>query len=281
MPIYSHSSYLDTPPGFGTWDWFRQEVGRALRDIQRRQDPDEDVYGPNPDILSTAEDNYINSIVHRGASRFYHPEPVGGVFHRWSFLSTSISVPISSDTADYELPDDCGGIIGDFSYSSGDNTYSRVRKTSVESILDRRSVNTTITSHPTLFAERPRGTQGVKHQNWEVLVWPDPNGDYTLKGTMQVEPRLMNSNQQYPYGGTAHTQGLLSAMLATLEVDQGSGNARQADHERLLSASIKSDVQMHRAENLGYNGNAVGSTRGGVEMRKGGYFQNYDPVTLS
>lgn len=169
--------------------------------------------------LSANEQSIVNDVVKAGESQFYNPPPILGekLSHVWSFLTPTLTQEIDADDADYDLPDDFGGFVdGSLYFATDDNAWYPVKLTGVGKILHLRQQETT-TGQPQLAATQFKTTAQVGGQRHELVLWPTPGEDYTLKGVYYSNPNAMADDATYPFGGQPHADALIQSCLAAAE----------------------------------------------------------------
>lgn len=248
-------------PEHGTYRWFQSQLGRRMQ------------LGPNPDTWQHDEIEEVYDLINRGANQVYYPPAITGPPHKWSFLKVEYRQQLSTNDADYTLPDDCGGIVGRLAFSQDDSGYTNIAKTTVQNILSKRSVNTDVSGYPTLYAERPGRTDGQEAQPRLLMLWPDPDAAYTVHGEYEVEPQPLSDERPHPYGGKWLVEALLASML------QLADPRMMPQFEQALSAAIQYDLMHHQPEFLGKN---LNGNRGWSSTRDSrGRFENFDNVTYN
>lgn len=229
--------------------------------------------------LSSDETDNIASIIKSGLRKFYYPHIVDpNIRHIWSFLRVRLTLPLSSNVNEYELPDDFGGMTGEMHFKLEDQGYREVVKVNDNKILRLRSRNLSVSSFPMYYAERPEKATGTLGQKWILMVWPDPDGNYTLNGRYWVHPQALTSSLDVPYGGLEHSETILEACLAAAEqqIDGQQGIHTRA-FERALQASIQYDQMSHRPDTLGVD--TPYSNAGDEGIRPDGRYENYNVIT--
>jgi hypothetical protein len=193
---------------------------------------------------------------------FHGPTQLGQV--QWSFLKPLMSISTVSAKSDYPLPDDYGGLTGAVTISTTSTSYSPIRKISSNAIMEMRSRNPSQTGVPHEVAVRAIRADGAQGQRWELMVWPTPDGAYTLQLPTFVLPGKLSATNQYPYGGAAHSETILASCLAAAERKRhNTQGVNYARFMELLMASQSLDGKQHRPDYLGYNGDGSDGRRHG------------------
>lgn len=207
--------------------------------------------------LTSEEQANIDSIIRNGLRKFYYPQIVNAQYnHDWSFLKPVFTLVTVSGKSDYTQEGDFGGLAGDLQFSPDDNQGGPILKVPENTILEMRSWSTDTSGAPSHYAERPVRSGGLESQRWQIMLWPEPDGEYELKGRFRVSPNALTATQKYPYGGVEHAQTILEACLAEAEIqiDRQPGPHSTA-FLTALAASIAYDQRGHSPDYLGYNGN--------------------------
>lgn len=257
-------AYSRKRPEYGSYRWYQSQLGRL--------DPQ---VGPDPDTWESGAVEFYHDIINRGAMRVYFLDDLSdGYSHKWKFLRTRFTLQTTSSKADYTLPDDCGGIVGNLAFDSSDSGYSTVYKSSSEEILKWRSINTDVSSYPERFAEEWTDDAGLSSQGRRLMLWPTPDANYTLNGLMDVTPVEMNEDTRpFGYGGRPLVETLLSSMLAILDPNQ------DGYYRTRLRAAVQHDETHAIPEFLGKN---LNGRKGWLRARDdGGRFTEFNPVTYS
>ena len=173
---------------------------------------------------------------------------------QWSFLSPRSTVGTVSGTKDYDLADNFGSLRSDrmtILYSSASGAFPEVMQRPEGWIRNERS-RASITGYPKYFAIRPKAFTEATGQRWEVLLWPDPDGAYTLEYRYNILRGALSSTN-YPVGGEDHAETMELLCLAAAELR----NTREvgpmaASAAEALTKSIENDSKMDSAV-LGYN----------------------------
>lgn len=215
------------------------------------------------DQVTSQERKDIEEILRRGCRRFYYPATSDpNLNHEWSFLTVAFSFNTDSSTHAYEMPPDFGGFKGWLTHAEGDTFgYIQIRKVSEDQIRLWHSGTSTSSGAPQFFCERPRHTDGMATQGWEVDLWPVPDGAYTLTGMYRVHPNALSGIRKYPYGGPDHANTLYLACMAEAELfDKSQAGDYMNQFRAALAGSIMIDRANHVAQNKGYNSGHGGVT---------------------
>ena len=229
------------------------------------------VYGPDDGSDEWAD---IEDCIKSGLRQFYAPPILPGQqgSHHWSFLKPVTELSLIATIADYDLPADFGGIDGDLTYPP--SAASRAVVIVSESAIRTLRQNSPQTGNPTHAATRPKTTDGVAGQVFEILFWPTPQSDSPLSYRYYVAPTALSHTNPYPYGPAAHSETILESCLSIAEqrLNDEKGIHWEKFLER-LSASIQFDRKTSGPDFLGYN----------ADRSDGGVFRydRFDSVTVN
>lgn len=206
---------------------------------------------------SANEQTDVDAIIQSGVRQFYYPPQIDfqgrpGYQHRWSFLYPTTTVATVADDFDTTLPDDFGGIIGDFYYAANQG-FGPCRVVNPNTVNYERQF-TNSTGRPRIAGIRPRSSTGSTGQRFEVLFFPTPDSAYTLTYRYQALLGTLTASLPYPVGGSQHSETVLESCLAVAEhrMDDERGLHYELFMER-LRASIEQDLAQ-QPRYLGYNG---------------------------
>lgn len=209
------------------------------------------VYGPDDGTQEWAD---IEDCIKSGLRQFYVPPPMQGQpgSHQWSFLRPVAQLMLAAGVADYDLPEDFGGLHGDLTYPA----YEQAKPVVVTSESAIRAIrqSRTQSGKPKQAAIRPKATDGAAAQKFEMILWPVPDCQIELTYRYFVLPQTLSNENPYPYGGQAHSETILESCLAIAEqrLNDIKGIHWEKFMER-LAASIQIDRKTSGADFLGYN----------------------------
>lgn len=226
-----------------TYNELQQAVGRYLGYGR--------IYGPDNGSAEWAD---IEDCIKSGLRQFYAPPPMesNGGLHHWSFLRPVTALSLVAGIADYDMPDDFGGLNGVMTYPD----WAASKPVIVGSESDIRTLRQLRpqTGKPTHAAIRPKASDGTAEQTFEMILWPTPDADIELTYRYYVLPRALSDTNPYPYGGAAHSETILESCLAIAE--QRLNDQKSIHWEKFLqrlAASIQIDRKTAGADFLGYN----------------------------
>lgn len=210
------------------------------------------IYGADDGSSEWAD---IEDCIKSGLRQFYSPPPIPGqeLPHEWIFLRPVTTVSLTGETQDYDLPEDFGGIDGDFTYppSLAAETVVVVGEAAIRTLRQKDPKS----GDPTHAGIRPKTTDGAAIQRHEVLFWPTPASDVSLQYSYFVLPQSLTVDNPYPYGTAMHGETILQSCLSIAEqrLNDEKGMHWEKFLER-LAASIQYDRKANNLEFIGYNG---------------------------
>jgi hypothetical protein len=178
-------------------------------------------------------------------------------------------------TGDYTLPPNVGGLVGYLTFDVDDNRLGPIERRSERDIrsLRERQVST---GTPRYAALRWRNTDGTEGQRLELMVWPIPDGDYTLGYTFDIVIDAISNDTggsfddaRYPLGGAYIGSLLKAACFAVIEQeDDDTVGTATSRYNRLLKAAIDRDRRLTRPDTLGRHAGVGASGWGRDEGRR-------------
>lgn len=219
---------------YGTPAWLRQEIGGYLK------------FGFDHKAWNATQRGRVTSIIQSGLMQVYFPPPVGdSPPHQWSFLTPVRTVSLTDGEAAYGLPDDFGGIIGDFTWQSEE--ASQAIPIVAEARLRQLQASEPLTGQPKYAAVRPTSAGGVKVTH-EVLFYPTPSSSETgavLEYRSQVVPEQLDEASDFAlqlYGSKQMAEVILASCLMVAEQREKGGPGEQAaKFQQQLAAAMAND----------------------------------------
>ena len=159
---------------------------------------------------------------------------------------------------DYELSADHGGFVGsEIFYDDSDNASTSIRLASASRILEQRQYNvgsSSPVSRPTDGAYRPKKSDNTESHRAILMVWPIPDGTYTLHYQYHAIQSPLTDEKNYPLGSTTHAETILASCLAVAEMKlTGQEGPERNNFIRLLMASVSRDRNAFRPRVFGVN----------------------------
>ncbi len=201
----------------------------------------------------------IDQVIQSGYRQFLFPHQIPGMTaHEWSFLRPFTTLVTVADDYNYTLPDAIGNIEGNMTFATTDNQTGPVVFVGEGEIRRRREANTS-TGRPQMFALKPLNvtTGASAGQRFEVILWPTPDGIYTLTYRYTALIDKLTTSLPYPLGGMIHGETILASCQARAEkeIDDVDGGPYFTEFMKRLQSSINSDRLLYGRELYGYNGN--------------------------
>lgn len=231
-------------------------------------------YGTDPSAFSVKASAHVERMLKIGYRNFlYHSmvEPEASVYV-WSFFKPLRRLQTVANQADYDLPEDFGGIEGDITFQP-DDAFRQIIMVPEGRIRKHRQHNHSA-SWPTEAAIVVLESDGVAPQRFQLMLHPAPDAAYTLTFRCNVNPRPLSSANPYPICGPEHAETLKEAILAACEKDlDDTQGVHTAAYQSLLAGSIARDRKTKSSPWIGNMNN------GGVIVED--FYRNRGIVTFN
>lgn len=193
----------------------------------------------------------IDLSIRNGWRRFLYSSLVPGTRKRWewSFLRKSWIFDTVSAKSEYLCPEDFGAHDSPIQFTTD---YRSAVPIVGEAMLRARQAEEA-TGVPQLAALVPVANPTIVPQRQTLLIFPTPDGVYSLRMLYQVNPDMLSATLTSPHGGAPHARTILLAILLESSVRIDSSRDFEKEHQEALAASIDFDQRL-RGDNLGYNG---------------------------
>lgn len=167
-----------------------------------------------------------------------------------SDLAANDAFTVLNTGADYELPEDFGGLDGPLTFSS--SSYNNKVTITGESTIRNARQRLQSSGVPQMAAIRPQVHDGRFTQRYNLLLWPTPSGKFTLSYEQIVVLPEIDADNPFPPGGAAYGELYLAACLALTEqrINDRRG-LRWDEYQERLAAMIEIDGIATGGENLG------------------------------
>jgi len=150
----------------------------------------------------------------------------------------------------YGLPDDFAYMMDDPAYET-DETPGTLANRSVSWIRHQRSGEGTVTGPPNAYAVAPRAFTTRTGQRHDLLVWPVPASNRTMRYRYRVNPDALSGDDDYPYGGAMHADTIFKCAKAAAEEHMEDKRPFWQDKAKeAMAASIDMDAR-NKPSNLG------------------------------
>lgn len=206
-----------------------------------------DVYNQVSEFLGTGSSPTgaslirAKNIVYRAYRQFLYPiHPNTGRLHLWSFLKRPLTIKTKGDQWQYQLPTDFSRMLKDPQYLDNEG-YGPLVKVSTDWIRRRRSESTSST-YPTHFALSPVSQDAALGTMWELWLWPDPSGAYSIVFTYLMVPEKPTETTDLFLGGPQASEVILQLATVIAEGQEEHGNTQKAEADRLLASMVLSDT---------------------------------------
>lgn len=198
------------------------------------------------DNWDDAQKAELDDIVQSGVRQFYWPPSVEGKMVRWSFLSPHATLSTSSGYG-YDLPDDFSG-----------NLHSVINHTTGGPLVPMNDGNllSLVTGNstqgaPAYYAVRPAPSDGSGLQKWQILLYPPPDGVYSLSYRYEVGAQKLTKTRPYPLGPVCHAETVLESCLAVAEERLNDESSLHRNRfKELLAFSVAQDASMITEESV-------------------------------
>ncbi|MBW1931467.1 MAG: hypothetical protein JRI56_00270 [Deltaproteobacteria bacterium] len=202
----------------------------------------------------------VKNIVYRGYMKFLMPlNPGDSDIYTWSFLRQEWKLSIVPNKWEYALPGDFERFFRDLEYDAGER-LANLKLVSLQTIMSNRNV-LEFSSYPEMYAIRTAKFDKSVGSQKELVVYPTPNGSYTINTTYVMTPAKPENDDDYFIGGPLESEVILQCCLAVAENEQdeviGVETQRAVD---MLQALIRKDkgespntVGMVYDRNIGFN----------------------------
>lgn len=153
---------------------------------------------------------------------------------------------------EYDLPDDFGGLVENFTYRSDQSRWQPMTRVN-EAMIRSFDSHPDLTGVPEYFAITSVAPTSSQESRARAVFYPAPDGTYTLWYRYSVVPPMLDgSTYVYAHGGAEVSETLklscLDVALSTLFRDD-SAHARFMES---LAASVQRDRRMNRPRTHGY-----------------------------
>jgi len=174
-----------------------------------------DVSGWTPEQIAR-----IDICVRDGLAQFYFPVTQDQkTVYEWSFLTPTATLALADTDQDYDLPDDCDGIIERFIVTAGSSAATVIPVVEMDELLQLSTAEAASNALPRIAAIRPKDTDPTTSasQRYEALFYPTPDGSYTVSYDYPVQVDSIGTTNTYLPGGSSHSQTIVQSCLAVAE----------------------------------------------------------------
>ena len=197
--------------------------------------------------LTSKQWDVCDACVQAGYRQFLFPPAIEGASagYEWTFMRPVSSIDTVADTADQEMPENFGRLIGNGFTFAADSQVPSVLADVGEGHIRRLRQAGSETGRPRVAGLRRVNNENAEAQRWEVMWHPTPDAVYTLEfrfGVL-VEALTETNEKVYPLGGLMHADTLRSSCLAAADarVNDVLDGVKYQDFIRRVAASIVRD----------------------------------------
>src|ERR1022692_3194860 len=133
----------------------------------------------------------LNDVVRSGIAQVYFPPPVNGekVAPDWTFLKPQSTLDLPSGQDQITLPIDFGSFVGPITVLNSASAPRLIQWTNEGKIRQMQQGFPTRTGPPLYACECPLRMNGAPQgQSKALLVYPIPDGEYTLECVYSINP---------------------------------------------------------------------------------------------
>lgn len=214
-------------------------------------------YGSESASWTDSQTVEIDRYIQAGVRQFYNPPAMQGVDpgYDWTFLRPKSSITTVAGTQTYALPRSFSRLIGDLYYDPVTHRSS-VAMTSIGRVLELTQGSSF--QHPPRVAATQLKDAGVmlQSQDYELVLWPVPDGAYTLTYEYEAYSGRLDLIRRFPLGGDKHGETILASCLAVAEMRANDQRGIQwANFESQIVGAINKDRKVG-ALHYGFMGQA-------------------------
>jgi len=143
----------------------------------------------------------------------------------------------------YDLPTNFGGLYGSGFTFRRDSTYAGQEIREVGPHELRLYDSSTLDGVPCMYCLEPIAITATASTLWKVSFAPLPNATMHLEYQYRVLPADVDSTNDYPYGGPAHSETILAAIKHAARMRVHRDESGYGDFMRKLETSVRFDRQ--------------------------------------
>lgn len=221
-------------------------------------------FGVDWTVRATTVIAQVDRYVQSGYRQFLYPpglpDPTTGqqqARHTWSFLKPTDTLTMTASATEQDLPDDFGGMDGDFTFTASDVLGDSIKVVGEQVIREKRQgVSNSDSGIPYLAAIRPKRSDGTHGQRFEVLFFPKPDSAYVVNYRYNALQAQLTTQRPWPLGGMVHSETLIESCLAKAEArgNDMAGGPHYQEFLKHLAASVAHDRSIRQPEHFGYCG---------------------------
>jgi len=150
--------------------------------------------GPNRKAWTDAQLQKIKEIFKEGMRLACNPPVIPGMTypHQWGWLKPLATITTAADDEVYDLPSDFAYVDGPMTIAPSDYMLYQPLKIVGEHQIRQRLQSTQSTGRPVEAAVRVKSPHDSSEgTQYELLLWPTPDGDYTLQYRYRINPDIL------------------------------------------------------------------------------------------
>ncbi len=207
-------------------------------------------YGTSPSGTNLTK---VQNLVYRAYRHFLYPiNPITKRKHVWSFLKKSYNVRTKNGIWKYALPNDFSRIINNPQYGDSE-PYDELVRVHPDSILSKRAL-ASVSSFPLEYALFPVSQDAEIGTQWELWLWPTPNGANSISFMYLVNPERPSATTDYFLGGPEAGEVVLEMAYALAEIQEENTSGVHGDLAQKLLESMMIADDVGTADFLGKMG---------------------------
>lgn len=207
----------------------------------------------HPATWTTKQAEEVSEAIRGGLRRFYTPPILPGerYAHEWSFLRPKATLQVMDGVYEYDLPEDYAFIDGPLTYDPGSSVmYPPVRVVSEHQVRSQHQ-QYQYSARPEIAGIRVKPDVDGCGTRWQIVMWPTPDGAYSLHYRYRTNPGLLSSGIAKPVGGMPHAQTIIESCLLSADEMLGVKSDRYLKYLELARASVSHDRTANSPDSLG------------------------------
>ena len=192
----------------------------------------------------------VESAIRKGIEAVVH----NAVSHQWSWMRPTYRLKTAEGQRRYTLPSDFEQFIGDIYFDGqeyGHSSITQLPSGRLDQVFGEYESN----GVPTNYALEVPAHDGMTEQQYQLVLHPTPDGEYSLVGPYQVGPiRSLSSTRPWFPGGPEQKELFIASCLAATEAKfLDMKGEKYETFQMLLTAAIGRDYRK-APRNLGQLG---------------------------
>lgn len=170
----------------------------------------------------------------------------------WSFFHPVKTIPTVDGKSSYDLPPGFDSIESEIHYELGEDTFYPPLSERSDSQIRHWQQHDDDKGRPLYFSTRTVEFDPAVGSRRQLILYPTPDSQYTLRARMKLRQTPIDATNQYPVGGETLAPVITAACLAAAEHNY---DDNEAVHEKrfleLLPMAIAADQQRSSPRTLG------------------------------